>query len=329
MAQALQPDPRGDWLRMLGGVLLALGAVILFARKSDDWAAFPLLLVVGIPCALVFGVGALGALATGAVGRWHAVLMVTGVLLSLLAFGQLWDVVGIDTDAPGFGFLLFACTALLAAYGAFGVGAAYQALLAALAGIGAWLFFWEMILDDPGGSAFRWLLLVLCVIYAVTAFALRDRDAPQAPEFVTAAGIAGVLVGTIGIFEGGGNAIGALFFGGAPEAGEGQSVIWDLFLLIFSLGLVAFGAAAHARGPAYVGFFGLLAFAIVQGAEINALLEGDEPDQSFAGWPLILLLIGAAALAAGLLMRKPPPEGAGVPARPLAPEPESTYDVRS
>ncbi|MGH2799629.1 MAG: hypothetical protein ACRDM0_18625, partial [Thermoleophilaceae bacterium] len=81
MAQALQPDPRGDWLRMLGGVVLAVGAAILFARKSDDWAAFPLLLVAAIPCALVFGVGALAALATGAVGRWHAVLMVAGVLL--------------------------------------------------------------------------------------------------------------------------------------------------------------------------------------------------------------------------------------------------------
>jgi hypothetical protein len=329
MAQALQPDPRGDWLRMLGGVALALGAVVLFARKTDDWAAFPLLLVVAIPCVIVFGVGALGALATGAVGRWHAVLMVTGVLLSVLMFGQLWDVVGIDTDAPGFGFLLFACTAALAAFGAFRVGAAYQALLAALAGIGAWLFFFEMILDDPSATAFRWLLLVLCFIYAVIAFALRDRDAPQAPEFVTAAGIAGVLVGTIGILAGAGDALGSLFFGGTPEGGEGQSFIWDLFLLLFSLGLVAYGAAAHVRGPAYVGFLGLLAFAILQGAEVNALLEGEQPDSSFAGWPLILLLIGAAAMALGIFMRKPPPAGARVPAGPPAPEPEATYDVRS
>src|SRR5918996_171281 len=145
MAQALQPDPRGDWLRMLGGVLLALGAVILFARKADDWADFPLLLAVAIPCALVFGVGALAALATGAVGRWHAVLMVTGVLLSVLAFGQLWETVGIDSDTAGFGFLIFTGTAALAAFGSFRVGAAYQALLAAVAGIAAWLFFFEMI----------------------------------------------------------------------------------------------------------------------------------------------------------------------------------------
>lgn len=329
MAQALQPDPRGDWLRMFGGVSIALGAAILFARKTDDWAAFPLLLVAGIPCALVFGLGAAAAMATGAVDRWHAVLMVAGVLLSGLAFGQLWDVVGIDTESAGFGFLLFACVTGLAAFAAFRVGAAYQALLAAVAGIATWLFFFEMILDDPSAGLFRWLLLVLCLIYAAAAFALRSRDAPQAPELVTAAGIAGVLVGVIAVAEGASTAIGVLFFGAPTGGDEGQGFLWDLWLLVFSLALVGYGAAVLARGPAYVGFFGLLAFAVFQGVEVNALLEGEEPDSSFLGWPLVLLLLGAAALAAGAAGRRPPPAGARVPSRSPPPEPETTYDVRS
>ena len=329
MAQAPEPDPRSDLLRMIGGVLFTVGAAILFARKTDDWAAFPLLLAVGIPCAFVFARGATGALAAGAVAPWHAVLMVAGVLLSVLAFGQLWDVVGIDTDSAGFGFLISICVAGLAAFASFRVGAAYQALLAGVAGIAAWLFFFEMILDDPSGTAFRWLMLVLCVVYAAAAFALRERDAPQAPELVTAAGIAGVLVGVIGVVDGAGSVLGALFFGAPAAEGDGQSVVWDLFLLVFSLGLVAYGAVAETRGPAYVGFFGLLAFTVIQGAEINALLEGDEPDSSFLGWPLILLLLGAAALAAGAAGRKPPPAGARVPAGPRSPEPETTFDVRS
>jgi hypothetical protein len=329
MAQAIRPDAPGDWLRMLGGVLFALGAVILFARKGDDWAAFPLLIVVGVPCAVVFGLGALGALAAGEVARWHAVLMVTGVLLSGLAFGQLWDTLGVNTDTSGFGFLIFACVAGLAAFASFGVGAAYQALLAAVAGIGAWVFFFDMILDEPGATAFRWLMLLLCLLYAGVAFALRDREAPQAPEFVTAAGIAAVSVGLIGVFAGAGPVLGSLFFGGTPAEGEGQSFVWDLWLLLASLGLVAYGAVARARGPAYVGFVGLLAFAILQGTEINALLEGDEPDGSFVGWPLVLLLVGAAALAAGAIGRRPPPAGARVPAGTPSPEPETTYDVRS
>ena len=329
MAQAIRPDPRGDWLRMLGGVLFALGAAILFARKGDDWAAFPLLLVVAVPCAVVFGLAAMGALATGEVARWHAVLMVAGVLLSILAFGQLWDLVGVNDDTSGFGFLIFACVAGLAAFASFGVGAAYQALLAALAGIGVWLFFFDMILDDPGATAFRWLLLVLCLIYAAAAFALRQSEAPQAPELVTAAGIAGVSVGLIGVIAGAGEAIGALFFGASPVGSEGQSFIWDIWLLLISLGLVAYGAVVNARGPAYVGFVGLLAFGLVQGAEVNALLEGDEPDSSFVGWPLILILIGAAALAAGAAGRRPPPAGVREPAGTPPPEPEATYNVRS
>jgi hypothetical protein len=329
MAQALQPDARGDWLRMLGGVLFALGATVLFARKSDDWAAFPLLIVVAVPCVVVFGLGAMTALGTGEVARWHAVLMVAGVLLSLLVFGQLWDVVGVNTDSSGFGFLIFVCVAGLAAFASFGVGAAYQALLAALAGIAAWLFLFDMILDEPGVTTFRWLLLVLCLVYAGSAFALRERDAPQAPEFVTAAGIAAVLVGVIGVLAQAGEALGPLIFGASPGEGEGQSFVWDVWLLLISLGLVAYGAVVHARGPAYVGFLGLLAFAILQGAEVNALLEGDEPDSSFLGWPLILLLIGAAGLAAGAIGRRPPPAGARVPAGTPPPEPETTYEVRS
>src|ERR687895_123985 len=270
MAQAVQPDPRSDWLRMLGGVLLVVGATILFIRKTDDWAAFPLLLVVAIPCAVVFGLGALGALATGEVARWHAVL-------------------------------------------------------AALAGIATWLFFFDMILDEPSGTAFRWLLLVLCVLYVGVAFALMQREAPQASEFVTAAGIAAVLVGVIGVLIEAGDVIGPLFFGAPTGEGQGQSFVSDVWLLLVSLGLVVYGAVAHVRGPAYVGFIGLTAFAILQGAEVNALLEGDEPDSSFLGWPLILLLLGAAGLAAGVAGRRPPPAGTRVPAGPGPREPETTY----
>jgi hypothetical protein len=329
MAQAIQPDARGDWLRMLGGVLFALGAVILFARKGGDWAAFPLLLVVGVPCVIVFGLGALGALAAGEVARWHAVLMVAGVLLSVLAFAQLWDVAGVNTGASGFGFLVFACVAGLAAFASFRVGAAYQALLAAAAGIGAWLFFFDMLLDDPGVTAFRWLMLVLGVFYAAAAFALMRNGVPQAPELVTAAGIAAVLVGVIGVIAEAGAVIGPLVFGAPAGEGEGQSFVWDLWLLLVSLALVAYGAVAHARGPAYVGFFGLLAFAILQGAEVNALLTGEHADSSFVGWPLALILLGVAALAAGAAGRRPPPAGMRVPAGSPSPEPEMTYDVRS
>ena len=88
---------------MLGGVLFALGAAILFARKADDWAAFPLLLVVAMPCARRVRRSARWRRSPPARWRrWHAVLMVTGVLLSVLAFGQLWDIArGRHRTRPG------------------------------------------------------------------------------------------------------------------------------------------------------------------------------------------------------------------------------------
>jgi hypothetical protein len=176
-----------------------------------------------------------------------------------------------------------------------------------------------MILDEPSSTAFRWLLIVLCAAYIAFALRLRTVDAPQASEIVTAAGIAGVLVGTIGVFGAAQGVLG-LFFGAPATGGEGQGFVWDLVLLLVSLALVAYGAAALARGPAYVGFFGLLVFVAIQGAEVNALLDGETPDSSFAGWPLALVLIGAGALAAGMLVRSGPP--------PPPPEQE-TFEVRS
>jgi hypothetical protein len=57
---------------------------------------------------------------------------------------------------------------------------------------------------------------------------------------------------------------------------------------------------ARLRGPAYVGFLGLLAFAGLLGVELSDLAEGKLPDGSLVGWPLALLLIGGAALGTGV-----------------------------
>ena len=153
--------PEGaEWLRILGGVTFALGAVVLFIRKSgaisEDWADFPLLLVVGVPCALLYGLGVRDRRA-GEVERWRSALLILGVLLAPLAFEQLRETLGLPETSSFWHFVVFAAVAALAAYAAFVVGAAYQALLAAGAGIVAWLFLWEWI-ASPGVGGFRWLV---------------------------------------------------------------------------------------------------------------------------------------------------------------------------
>src|ERR687887_1598449 len=90
-ARAAAPEG-SEWLRILGGVAFAVGAVVLFIRKSgaisEDWADFPLLLVAGVPCVLLFGLGLRGR-GVGEVERCRATLLVLGVLLAPLALEQL------------------------------------------------------------------------------------------------------------------------------------------------------------------------------------------------------------------------------------------------
>jgi hypothetical protein len=301
-AAAPAPGP-ADWLRMLGGVTLAVGAVVLFVRKSgppsgDHWADFPRLLVLGVPCVLLYGLGAAGR-RPGELERWRAVLMITGVLLAPLALEQLRETVGLSQSSSFWHFLVFATTAALAGYSAFVMGVAYQAFLAAIAGVVAWVFLWDWILSSPGIHTVRWLLLLLGICYLVGGLVLRGGGAPQGHEIITVAAIVGVVVGLIGVAEGGLRAAIGSFFGGLP-GGHGQGFFWYLVLLVVSLSSIAYSAVSRVRGPGYVGFIGLAVFTLLVGVEVDALIKGNRPDGSFVGWPLALLLIGAGGLAAGV-----------------------------
>src|SRR5829696_1190020 len=58
-AELFEPDRR-DWLRLLGGVLLAAGAIVLYVRKFEAWGEFLKLLVALIPFVVLYGLGWLG-----------------------------------------------------------------------------------------------------------------------------------------------------------------------------------------------------------------------------------------------------------------------------
>jgi uncharacterized membrane-anchored protein len=165
----------------------------------------------------------------------------------------------------------------------------------------AWLALWNKILGHPSANTNRWLLVIVGVMLVVGAVALARRGRREASELVTAAGVAGVVASSIGAYLG----VFAItlnrvlvdvglrpLFGGLVVR---QHFIWDLALLLIAVALIAYGSRARVRGPGYIGTAGLLIFVFSVGFQFTAR----RPPSSVVGWPLTLLLVGAAALVLG------------------------------
>jgi hypothetical protein len=306
----LRPVHR-DALRLVGVTLFATGALALFLRKSeaDQWAAFPKLLVLAIPCVLLYGLG-IGALRLGrpdddattadahTLAAWRSTAAVFGLILMPLTLLQLVDTIGGDPSADGHITWVFAATAAAGFFASLARGLRWGALFGGLALILAWLAFWNAIVD-PSATATRWLFLLVGAGLAAGAWRLhRDREGP---ELATAAGIALLVAGILGLVGIADSATGGAIstFGGDDSIKQHQE--WDVFLLLVAIGLIWYGAHAPWRGPVYVGGLTLFAFILSVAFEVTALFSGDGPSGDVMGWPLLLLVLGAAALLAGLL----------------------------
>jgi len=330
---ALQPSQR-DVLRLAGAVTFAAGIFVLLIRKGEDWADFPVLLVLAIPCVLFYGLG-IGALSFGpddegrdGLSAWRATSLVLGIIFVPLALSQLVETIGGDPDKSGWVFIIFLFTAAAAANAAMNHALRYGALLAGVSLIISWISLWDAIVD-PSATAIRWLFLLVAAALAGAAVML-GSDRRESPELVTAAGIAAVAAGVTALFAVAGALIGASVFsafGTEPDLSGGiqQRDEWDVLLLAVSVALIWYGAKAPWRGPAYVGAFGLLAFVLSTGTDIASLVQGEEASTGFFGWPLLLLLVGGAALAAGLVGGG---GGAGGGSRPAATAPTEALPPR-
>ncbi len=366
-----------DLSRSIGGLLLATGAVVLFARKSGhhEWSDYALMLVVLIPAVVLYAL-ALGVLDPPGDDRprpWQTVLMVEAILLwpiALLAFLQ-W--VGARTNHPLYLAGVFTVTCLLASYATRRARIRYAALLAGLSSLIAWLYMWEKILHHPSANTARWLLVAAGALLLTVAARHARAKAIGASEIATAGGIAAVAAGVFGVVVGGviaafrplltitegpsvttatprqlrarpigleGNMSRAVRTYAASHHrlpprpfvphrgfpvrplphGQGGSALpslvhvahtsglqhfgWDLYLLVVSVALVYVAARWHIRGLGYVGGIGLLAFIVSVAAQITRLDAGRPPTASVVGWPLALILIGVAGLAAPALYRR-------------------------
>jgi hypothetical protein len=345
-------------LRTLGGLLFGVAMLLIFLRRSsfgDPWGDFVLFLVLLVPCVVLYGSALLGYLsypedrATRSgyeegratwypSGRaWQAVYATFGILLVPLVLFQFVELVNGNTDAPLNTAWIFLVTAVAAAAAALIGNVRYGLLLASISLIFSWLGLWEEILSDGLAGdfgTFRGLLMIIAAILLAAGVGWymvdRERGLPWSSEIVTGAGIAAVL---------GAGLISFTAFGDVPVTpptptvegdvveteggGASPSLFWDAVLLIVSLGLVAYGSWFRARGPVYVGAIGLFLFVLLVGLDLDA----DVPEGSLLGWPLLLLLLGLAAIAVsaipglklgsfGLDRLKRDGGGPGGPARP-------------
>ncbi len=213
-----------DLLRSVGGVLFAVGAVLVLARKSGHhgWGDFARLLVVLVPAVTLYllalggteGAGRAEGVrgiegADGAEGArdeharpWQSVLMVVAILLVPVVLLEFLAWVGANTGHVLYGACVFAVTALFAGYAARRARVSYAALLAGLSLLLTWLLVWEKILGHPSANTYRWLLVAAAVLLFVFAARLARASAIGASELATAGGIAAVMAGVLGVIIG-------------------------------------------------------------------------------------------------------------------------------
>jgi hypothetical protein len=304
-------DERTEALRAIGGVLIALAAVVIVLRKSsgaDPWGDLPLLIFLAVPALILFGGGLAGAQGADLPRPWHAVWLVAGVVLIYLACLQMIEVVEGDADAPlnvAWTWAVVAVAALIVAREAF---VRFGWLAAGVAAGIAFLALCEEVLPDGIGEdigTFRNVCMVLTVALLAAAYmtwraGLTDED--EASELLTAAAIYFVIGTTI-------TGLTVLFVGAslnfAPAAAApvdrsavpDPSTFWDTVLGLGSVALVVAGAILEKRGPAYVGAVGLVVFALIVGVD----LDNSDRDGSLVGWPLVLTLAAIAAVIASAL----------------------------
>jgi hypothetical protein len=308
----LTPHPhRGD-LIAAGAVPLALGVLLVNARMDGRWATGILLVAAALGCALVLGMGLLAPLEGERPRSHQQVLLLAGQVLGFVALVQLAQVLGADDPlgSSGSRMWIFLVVAVGGAWIARLRRSAVCALVAALAGIVAVLAFVDWAFSPEGPATFRWVLLALAIALVLAALARRDRERRESVYLIDAAGLAILLLGLTFI----GALVGILTFVGLPGDLPGGG--WKLVLLAAGLGLVAYACVDSEPGPAYIGTLILLLFVALVG------IPG-EGGASLWFWPLVLLLVGGAAVAVGLRPRRElPPEPSGPGARPGDPPTE-------
>jgi hypothetical protein len=307
---------RRDWLRLLGGLLFAAGVAVLGLRKTNDWSDWAIFFVFLVATVVLYAVAVAGARALpAALQSWESAFYAFAIILLPFTLALLVSAIDDSPDGRLNAFWIFAVSAAVAALTALRRGAWWQMLIAGIYAIVAWVALWSKILDNPSADTIRWLLIAFAVILLAVAAVLARDARPGSADLITAAGISAVLAGAFGLagLSGGASGLSGLVSDSAPKPTQA----WNVYLLIVSLALIAYGARSVTRGPGYVGGIGFTIFILLVGTNVVARLKGDETT-AIVGWPLLLILVGAAALVASFVT---PGAGAGAGTGPGTAQP--------
>jgi hypothetical protein len=293
VGELLHPPAHRGPLIAAGAVVLSVGVALEQLRVSPG--AGLQLVVVALLAITLLWLGVQAPLEGGRPPAYQSVLLVCGLLAAWVALLRLADVLGADfggDEVPAGAFLWtgLAETALAAAVAA-RRSSAVAALIASVALGVSVLALWRWLFDPESVTPYRWLLLLMAIAYGLASLPLRGASLRHAEQMVNAAGLAVLVIPVLQVLAGGLLSVDAL-----PG-------FWELVLLAAGFGLVAYATADRAPGPAYLGATVLAVFVVFQVVGADDTLEW---------WPLLLLLVGALVMAAGLRPRSP-----------LPPEPES------
>jgi hypothetical protein len=312
LASRLRAQPTEDLSLAVGAVALGIGAVLANTRMQEPWAAFPLLLLLAVPCAALFilafaprsGGQQVGTRPDGRLAPWQTACLLVAIPLLALSIIQLVVVLGEDNPGTGTETWVLVLTGISAALISIRLQSPGGTLLAALFFGAAALTAINWIDSNAKLATYRDVLLIEGAVFLLAARSQWDSRRADAKLLVGVAGaslIAGAVLGNVG------NPFGAIL-GIDAEGTGGNKDGWELVLIVVSIGLLAFGAWQR-HGPT----------AVVGGAGLYAFFTFTQ-DGSLSGWPLVLGLVTLACLVWALVVR-PSREAPGAGAPPPTPQP--------
>lgn len=293
---------RGD--TVAGGVVvLTLFALLVNSRFSAEWSDGARFVFVAVIAAIAV-VLALQADAGDEVPRpYESVLYVASFLLLLQALTELAQILGSE-DRTAAGTVVWVGSLLVAysAYFAAKRNSAVMTLLGAITGVVVVVAFVEWVFDPDSITTFRWILFVCAIVLTLAAVQRRDAARRHAVSLVDAVAFTAIAIGATLVAEQFVGLIGASFGGDEGSRPAGGPAGWELVLLAFGFGLIAYGSVDRERVPSFLGI-------AVLGLFFFLALQPGEDGPSLMGWPIVLLVLAIGLLATGLRPRQDlPPE---------------------